>query len=78
MRAEVTSSKALYRINEGRGRSVPGGGILPFGRGKPSANYVHTRCHFFDTTNEVLRDRRLPTQAMFSSDRLQYKQQGEK
>ena len=43
--AEIKPSEALYRFNEGQGRTVPGGGILTFGRGKPSANCVHARCH---------------------------------
>ena len=45
MKAEIKPSEALYRINEGQLRSGPGGGILPFGRGKPSANCVHAWCH---------------------------------
>ena len=42
--AEIRPSEALYCIKEGQARSVPGGGLLPFGRGKPSINRVHARC----------------------------------
>ena len=49
---QISSRRRLYRTNEGQGRSVPGGGILPFGRGKPSINRVHARC-LLNTTPKV-------------------------
>ena len=47
-----SSRGRLSRVSIGSGRSVPGGGIGPFGRGKPSADCVYTLVSL-DTTPKV-------------------------